>query len=711
MAKTIIGKIKDSIVIFAGAGCSVAPPASLPGWNDLNDAILETLWDRLGQYDLKARFREKILSSIRQKRKENMFPPDYQAQRMVERAGEKYFQVLSAVDSDTYNAVQYYTALLANAGSVKAVVTTNFDRNFERAFGEAGIPCESFFDEEGFDRLATNDPSAIPIIKIHGCCSSPDSMIDTRKHRLKGRAKALQSALLLLLENHHFIFAGFSGQDLDDNRNYLGLWDAARSAIGFTFLYQPGNSVRESIKNLIEHYGEKKARSVECDSAEYLELLLKSSGITFNPFTADERSNLPIEDRLKEKIASVEPMDAVNMLTGLAESYGDEISARYLYDKVWRERFISDYEDKETLSRFLLNHGRSYVFNFQDKKERARNAGIDIDFIPIGGEAPPGREEIFTNPAKMNLKHAMNKSPETYALIGLAQTYMANPILFSDYPQNVARYFRSQPTKTESADIIYYYSFYALTHPETELDRYLVALKYLNFAVAEMEEDFDEPRLSQLLSRRAMMKLRIRSVGPVTAGEYSQALSTFIEGAKEDALRARALAEKYHEPHLLALSALSMTVLARNLNDFESAFRYIKEAEEQYSELKRIPQYIETIVEYLKVILLGFEKVASDKELLLRIVSEIMKNVELYVVERINVFEPEYCYLMGMILGQYTDASRVDVLTWFADSIFLAEQFNQKANLNYYIETCRQFGILLEVEEIISEAKNRGKDR
>ena len=130
MTKTLIFQNHDSVVIFAGAGCSVAPPSSLPSWDDLNDAILNALWGRLEQYGLQNRFRKKILTAIKQKRKENMFPPDYQAQRMVECAGKKYFQLLSAVDSDTFNAVQYYAAILAKAGMVKAVVTTNFDRNF-----------------------------------------------------------------------------------------------------------------------------------------------------------------------------------------------------------------------------------------------------------------------------------------------------------------------------------------------------------------------------------------------------------------------------------------------------------------------------------------------------------------------------------------------------------------------------------------------------
>ncbi|MCK7493018.1 MAG: hypothetical protein MZW92_17090 [Comamonadaceae bacterium] len=136
----------------------------------------------------------------------------------------------------------------------------------------------------------------------------------------------------------------------------------------------------------------------------------------------------------------------------------------------------------------------------------------------------------------------------------------------------------------------------------------------------------------------------------------------------------------------------------------------ISEAEKTYAELKRVSQYIETVVEYLKVVLLGLETGTFDGQILLGIVSDIKNNVERFIVERINVFEPEYCYLMGMILANYTDAKKEDVLVWFADSISLSEQFNQSANYEYFKETCRQLEILGEVEEIISIAKSKSSE-
>jgi NAD-dependent SIR2 family protein deacetylase len=114
----------------------------------------------------------------------------------------KYFELLTAVDSDVYNAFHHQVARAAKAGLVAAIVTTNFDRNFERALEAAGVAYRSLIDTGDFDAFDLPSVGGTPVIKIHGCCSAPASMVDTRKQRLKGRAKSLQSALITLLGDH-----------------------------------------------------------------------------------------------------------------------------------------------------------------------------------------------------------------------------------------------------------------------------------------------------------------------------------------------------------------------------------------------------------------------------------------------------------------------------------------------------------------------------
>ncbi len=675
----------DKIVIFAGAGCSMAPPSSLPGWNDLNDAILETLWDRLEDHRITKGFREKILTSIKEKRSENKFPPDYQAQLMEEQVGMNYFKLLSAVDSDAFNPIQYYTALLSRAGLVKAVVTTNFDQNFEHAFSKIGIAHQDCFDEKGFLELTNNWGDTVPIIKIHGSCTSPPSMVDTRKQRLKGRSKVLKTVLGHLIRNHHFIFVGFSGQDFNDNDNYLGFKEAAPEAKGFTYTRFPGSSMAEGMIKLIQFYGEDKAEEIEYDPALYLEELLVKQGIEYAPFQTSPEKKIGIREKLEAKIAKIEPMEAINMLTSLAESYGDEVSARFLYDKIWKNRNPSDYKG-DGLSRFLLNYGRSFVVNFQSRLERADSAGVQIRNIPLG-EPSAGYEDYLSNPAKQNLRHIENKSAETIGLIALAQTYMGNPVLFDLFPDGLTQSFTEEPSLYEVADIMYYYSLYVMIYGKMDESN-----SYLNTAIKDMEAAYDEPRISRLLSRRALIKLRYNNIDMIKSGE-------------QDAIRARKVAEKYHEPNLLALSSLALATCARANNRGEEAHKFIGDAVATYKGLLRIPQYIESLIEELKIIHLRFQSDKADKPMLLDRMFEIKELAGKLITERINVFEPEYCYLIGMIMINFTTAPKTAYLPWFIDAVSLAQHNRQASNYAYFKETCAQLNILNEVEQIISDRK------
>jgi hypothetical protein len=437
---------------------------------------------------------------------------------------------------------------------------------------------------------------------------------------------------------------------------------------------------------LIHVYGPEKASAIEVDATSFLEERLKAASIPCSPFVPSNREIRSLAERLRERIQALNPMDAANMMFALAEANGDEPAARYLYDRVWKERQNMDYE-ADSFERFLLNHGRSYAFNFQERVQRAQAIEISITQIPFG-EAPDGLREYLTSPAKFNLKHARNTSPETIGLIALVQTYNAKPILFKDFPKRLTAEFHRKPTITETVDIIYYYSFYALVYSDWEV------MAYLNDAIKEMEKDRDEPRLSQLLSRRAMIKFRDSN-------------PAVLASATEDATRARSLAQKYHEPHLLALSALAIAIGARKRQDFPEAFRHIQEAEKNYSDLRRIPQYVETIVEYLKILQVGFQDPSTDKQMLLRLRGEIESNVNSIVVDKISVFEPEFCYLMGMILNLYTDAPREIMLPWFIDAVNLSNQFNLTAQNAYFPETCAQLGILQEVTRAIAEGMAR----
>jgi SIR2-like protein len=205
-------------VLFAGAGVSSAPPACLPGWWTLNDAILQALFDRIdGVEALNAEQRAGVLAELKDLRQQNRYPPDYQADFLEEEAGLDYFRALQVLDVREPNPIHRSVARMAARGDIAAIVTTNFDRLFELALEAEGVMPHVAYDTATFDELRSVAPGEVPIIKVHGTVTLPESMIDTRKQRRRGRARALVECLHRLFLSHPLVVAGFSGDDLDSN--------------------------------------------------------------------------------------------------------------------------------------------------------------------------------------------------------------------------------------------------------------------------------------------------------------------------------------------------------------------------------------------------------------------------------------------------------------------------------------------------------------
>jgi len=244
MQANLLGFSKaHNLILMVGAGVSAGKPSALPGWKPLNAAIFHALAQRLqagisGRIDF-----EQLESLVENERNFNRFPPDYQAQLIYEMCGERYFQALQALDVDAFNAAHAGIAALAQAGALRAIVTTNFDRLIERALEQRQIPFEVVYDESGFahlgERLSQNTLTVLPIIKIHGCVSAQIhgcvsahlSMIDTLKQRKLGRSRQLTDCLKAL-RSSYWIYLGFSAADLETDPDYLGLISNANNGPG-----------------------------------------------------------------------------------------------------------------------------------------------------------------------------------------------------------------------------------------------------------------------------------------------------------------------------------------------------------------------------------------------------------------------------------------------------------------------------------------------
>ncbi|MEP7365882.1 MAG: tetratricopeptide repeat protein [Acidobacteriota bacterium] len=248
------------LVIFVGAGVSSIPPTCLPSWWAMNQAVTASLRDRVAE--LVGPLRAQVLAeAITQRQEANRFPPEYQAEVIVGRLRDSYFNVLQCLDSEIPNDVHLGIAALSKAHRVAAVVTTNFDRALEAAFRELHVPFEVWSNPAEFkalaDRLDKLGTSVVPcpIIKLHGSAENPATLVDTLSQRKRGFAPAVAVCVRQLLRHAHWLFLGYSGADLMADENYLFLKPDAAQAQGFTWLLRTNEQPVAAVSATCAAYG------------------------------------------------------------------------------------------------------------------------------------------------------------------------------------------------------------------------------------------------------------------------------------------------------------------------------------------------------------------------------------------------------------------------------------------------------------------------
>ena len=249
---------QHGLVIFAGAGLSVPPPSSLPGWGKLNDAFLEAICLKLAIFadpDINGAQLQEYLSQRRENNK--VISPDFQAQLAEDECGEDYFRMFQALDVEAWNPGHAVIAALAAVGIVRAVITTNFDRLIELAITAAGEPPRVVKDVAGFEEVAaqlagsrTREEGNL-VIKAHGCVSDPSSMVDTLRQREKGRPRELEEAVATLIGRHTTLLVGFSGADLVRRPHYLGLAAGAKTCPLFVSMIRGGTKPSDEMIGLV----------------------------------------------------------------------------------------------------------------------------------------------------------------------------------------------------------------------------------------------------------------------------------------------------------------------------------------------------------------------------------------------------------------------------------------------------------------------------
>ena len=350
------------MIVFAGAGVSMVAPTSLPGRSDFVAAVLRALAEQVGAYTSEGTGRYllrelAVCGPI-------AVSPDYMADIIAEEEGENYFRVLQALDTEETNACHRAIAAMARGGTVRAVVTTNFDRLLERACEQAGVAYRAYASPEDFDELRMNleagEPPAFPIVKVHGTADAPQTMVDTLSQRLAGRPQSLEAALSALYARHHILFAGFSGADLDYDSNYLGLRAAAAQNEGFTFLARRGSPVRPSILELRSLWGNHSVIE-EGELPGWLVEHAGKSGANVHSPSAEDK----LHERQEQVLAHARQwaqhlgmLQAVNIFVSLLRAGGKDRLAGHVLYIVWTHYRRSEDSDKPAYGRFNHHLGR-----------------------------------------------------------------------------------------------------------------------------------------------------------------------------------------------------------------------------------------------------------------------------------------------------------------------------------------------------------------
>jgi tetratricopeptide (TPR) repeat protein len=334
---------ENKLLVFAGAGVSMAPPSSLPSWNAFNDAVLHALTAAVGDY-MSQPYSNWTLARLTSRRDTTpFFAPDFMADIIAEEVGRDYFRVLQALDTDAINDGHRALAALVASGAVRAIVTTNFDRLIERALEELQVEHDVFATTDDFERLDNIVQSGLDkrclLIKVHGTVENPESMVDTLSQRLRGRPEALNAALRTLIAHLHVLFLGFSGADLDYDHHYLGLRAAAEANRGFTYLTRAGQNPRRAIVELAEAWGDN-STIVFGSLPGWLLDITKELGVIVEPSETSTDMAIKrleaVQTYARRWADSLGRLSTVNIATSLLRASGDDATAARMYFTTWR---------------------------------------------------------------------------------------------------------------------------------------------------------------------------------------------------------------------------------------------------------------------------------------------------------------------------------------------------------------------------------------
>ena len=226
--KEIIEAIKEEkLVVFAGAGISTEGKGVYKTslYSDVNNELNEkndnSFPELMTKYCNKPNGRRKLINKIRDR--------------------FEYYKSFSEIDS----VMNQFFYPLADIYSIKEIITTNWDRQFEEKCGCIPIVYNS--------DIPLLDESKRVVYKIHGSIDNIGTLIMTRSDYdrcyMELRENLIGSRIKYLLSNKTVVFTGYSLEDEDFKKIWQFIDDCLGDLKPHFFIVSPDEKLKEKLKD------------------------------------------------------------------------------------------------------------------------------------------------------------------------------------------------------------------------------------------------------------------------------------------------------------------------------------------------------------------------------------------------------------------------------------------------------------------------------
>ena len=231
--------------LFIGSGCSL-PIA--PSSQKLADTLLEEMFPKTKPEERHRVFHQEFPSDSMSL--DHISLEDVSDAYKTKKGDEALQRFLKVSFSKINNSSKGYEALasLVKAGYFKLIFTTNLDKLIENAFQKIGVKFDLFDDSSDYSKRPSLDK--VVVYKLHGSYDKVDLDIGWRD--VKQLHPRKQFHLRHFFESNNFVFAGYSGADMDILRCLQSVDPDHRKVLRIYSFTRSGNW--ENMKRLLRQY-------------------------------------------------------------------------------------------------------------------------------------------------------------------------------------------------------------------------------------------------------------------------------------------------------------------------------------------------------------------------------------------------------------------------------------------------------------------------